>query len=141
MITLDNQTHYPLSTDTLEAILSWLSTREVELTLCDDATIATLNAQYRSQNRATDVLSFPIESDFEFMPLGSVVISLDRATQVATELGHTIDDEIALLFIHGVLHLLGYDHEVDGGEMRAKEVEIIEVFGLPLSLIVRTQEG
>ena len=54
------------------------------------------------------------------------------------ELGHTPQDELALLFIHGLLHLLGYDHECDNGEMRAKEEELIKKFDLPESLIIRT---
>ena len=54
------------------------------------------------------------------------------------QLGHGRDDETALLFTHGMLHVLGYDHESDDGQMRAKECEIIEKFRLPKSLIVRT---
>ena len=73
------------------------------------------------------------------MPLGSIVISIDTAKKEAEEFGHSIEDEIKLLFIHGLLHLLGYDHEIDNGEMRAKEAEIIEKFNLPKSLIVRNE--
>lgn len=71
--------------------------------------------------------------------LGSVVINLDLAELKAAQLGHGRDDETALLFTHGLLHVLGYDHESDDGQMRAKECEIIEKFGLPKSLIVRTE--
>jgi probable rRNA maturation factor len=70
-------------------------------------------------------------------PLGSIVISSWHVEIKAKELGHTKRDEIALLFIHGVLHLLGYDHEVDNGEMRKEEQKLIEKFNLPKSLIVR----
>ncbi|MGB2553760.1 rRNA maturation RNase YbeY, partial [Campylobacter sp. MOP51] len=56
------------------------------------------------------------------------------------ELGHERDSEIALLFTHGLLHLLGFDHEIDSGEMRSKECEVIEKFNLPKSLIVRTMD-
>jgi len=141
MITLDNQTNHSIDTKLLEAILATLTLQEVELTLCTNATIQELNAQFRRKDAPTDVLSFPLVSDFDFMPLGSVVISLDKAQEAATILGHTIDEEIALLFIHGVLHLLGYDHEEDEGQMRAKELDIIEQFSLPSSLIVRSQES
>ena len=55
--------------------------------------------------------------------------------------GHNIQDELSLLFIHGMLHLQGFDHENDEGEMRAREKELIEQFGLPDSLIVRTIES
>ena len=71
--------------------------------------------------------------------LGSVVINLDLVELKAAELGHGRDDETALLFTHGLLHVLGYDHESDDGQMRAKECEIIEKFRLPKSLIVRTE--
>nr|WP_314379589.1 rRNA maturation RNase YbeY [uncultured Campylobacter sp.] len=73
--------------------------------------------------------------------LGSVVINLDLVELKAAQLGHGRDDETALLFTHGLLHVLGYDHESDDGQMRAKECEIIEKFRLPKSLIVRTEEN
>lgn len=77
--------------------------------------------------------------NFAHAPLGSVVINLDLVELKATQLGHGTDDETALLFTHGLLHVLGYDHESDDGQMRAKECEIIEKFRLPKSLIVRTE--
>jgi probable rRNA maturation factor len=58
----------------------------------------------------------------------------------AKELGHSEQDELSLLFIHGMLHLLGFDHEVDEGEMREKEKALINTFDLPKSLIIRTGE-
>ena len=73
--------------------------------------------------------------------LGSVVINLDLVELKAAQLGHGRDDETALLFTHGLLHMLGFDHESDSGQMRAKECEIIEKFRLPKSLIVRTEEN
>ena len=73
--------------------------------------------------------------------LGSVVINLDLVELKAAQLGHGRDDETALLFTHGLLHVLGFDHESDDGQMRAKECEIIEKFCLPKSLIVRTDES
>ncbi len=79
--------------------------------------------------------------DENFAPvlLGSVVINLDLVELKAAQLGHGTDDETALLFTHGLLHVLGFDHESDDGQMRAKECEIIEKFCLPKSLIVRTE--
>jgi len=79
--------------------------------------------------------------NFAPMLLGSVVINLDLVELKAAQLGHGRDDETALLFTHGMLHVLGYDHESDDGQMRAKECEIIEKFRLPKSLIVRTDES
>lgn len=79
--------------------------------------------------------------NFALALLGSVVINLDLVELKAAQLGHGRDDETALLFTHGLLHVLGFDHESDDGQMRAKECEIIEKFRLPKSLIVRTDES
>lgn len=139
MIELDNRTdkHYELSR--LETIAASLSDREIELILTDNDEIAHINREFRGIDKATDVLSFPSDP-FPGAPLGSIVISVDKVASVAAELGHDEEEELALLFIHGVLHLMGYDHEVDEGQMRAKEEELIERFALPKSLIVRTLE-
>jgi len=74
------------------------------------------------------------------MSLGSIVISSSFVEQKADELGHSNQDELSLLFIHGMLHLLGFDHEVDDGEMRSREEKLIRAFDLPKSLIIRTGE-
>ncbi len=139
-IAIENQTGLPLPIETLEAIAASLIHREIELIVCDNNTIRQMNATYRTIDRPTDVLSFPLEGDFDALPLGSIVMSSELITQKAEELGHTPQEESILLFIHGLLHLLGYDHEVDNGEMRAREAELIEAFDLPRSLIVRTEK-
>ena len=72
-------------------------------------------------------------------PLGSIVIAQGFVESKAKELGHTQKDECTLLFIHGLLHLLGFDHEVDSGAMREEEKKLIKKFNLPKSLIVRTE--
>jgi len=136
MILYENRTEAVLETDLLEKISLYLSEKEVELILTNDTEIAAINLSERGLDKATDVLSFPLEPLPSF-PLGSIMISVDRAEAVANELGHSSDEEIALLFTHGMLHLLGYDHEVDEGEMREKEQEVIAHFLLPKSLIVR----
>ena len=141
MIELNNQTEHDFSIKQAEQIASTLSKRDIELILCDDNTIQNINKEYRETNGPTDVLSFPLEGELEHMPLGSIVISVDKINEKSMELGHTPQDELALLFIHGLLHLLGYDHETDAGEMRAKERELIEQFMLPESLIIRTEES
>jgi probable rRNA maturation factor len=138
-ITIDNQTGFPLPIDRLETIAESLTKREIELIICDNLTIKKINAEYRSKNTPTDVLSFPIEGDFDTLPLGSIIMSSELIIRKAEELGHTPQEESVLLFIHGLLHLLGYDHEVDDGEMRAREAQLIEAFDLPKSLIVRTE--
>jgi len=139
MILLDNQTDLHINIEKLEFVLKYLNIKkDVELLIVNNITIQKLNRKHREKNKATDVLSFPLE-DMDFMPLGSIVISADKAKDVAQELKHSIDEEITLLFTHGILHLLGYDHEIDNGQMRQKEQEIIEHFNLPKSLIVRTK--
>ena len=120
----------------LEAIANFLGVGDVELVFVSDDEMRKINHEQRGIDKATDVLSFPYEQVFGGL-MGSVVISTDTASRVASELGHSIECEIALLFLHGVLHILGYDHEIDGGQMRQKEKEVIEHFGLPDSLIIR----
>ena len=139
MIDIDNTTNSDISTQSLHPIAKRLTDRDIELILCDDASIHTLNKEHRGVDKPTDVLSFPLESTLENEPLGSIVISIDRVDSKAKELGHEPKDELALLFIHGLLHLLGYDHEVDSGEMREIEAKMIGEFGLPKSLIVRSE--
>ena len=139
MILLDNQTQSQIDIKKLENICQYLNiNRDLELIITNDENIKQLNKEHRGVDKATDVLSFPLE-DIDFMPLGSIVISIDMAKKVANSLGHSVDDEITLLFIHGLLHLLGFDHEVDNGEMREKEEDIIKHFNLPKSLIVRVE--
>ena len=145
MIDLDNQTTLAVDLEALEKIADTLSTREVELIITDDATMRELNAEYRGKDSTTDVLSFPMETPFTEqsvfdIPLGSIIIAESFVKEKAAEFGHTVQDELSLLFIHGMLHLLGFDHEKDDGEMRIREKALIEQFGLPKSLIVRTEE-
>lgn len=120
----------------LEQIADFLGAGDVELVFVNDDEMRKINREHRGIDKATDVLSFP----YEQVPgglMGSVVISTDTASRVAGELGHSIECEIALLFLHGILHILGYDHEIDDGQMRGKEKEVIEHFSLPDSLIIR----
>ncbi len=138
MIELDNQTSLEVNTTFLQKILSSLSDKEVELLIVSNSEMQEINKEQRGIDKATDVLSFPYE-EMPMSPLGSIVISSDFVEEKALEFGHNSSDELSLLFIHGLLHILGYDHEVDDGEMRQKEKELIEKFALPKSLIVRTQ--
>ena len=146
MLNIENLTNFTVNVQLLENIAnSVITSREIDLTLCYNNTIQQYNKEYRQKNKATDVLSFPIENDIivddSFMPLGSIVISVDFIVEKAQEYKHSSESEMALLFIHGLLHLLGYDHETDSGEMRKKEALIIQKFNLPKSLIVRTKEN
>ena len=138
MIELDNRTSLDVNEKLLARITKTLSTKDIELIITTDDEIRVINNEHRNIDKSTDVLSFPY-ADMPMSPLGSIVISASHVEDKAKEFSHKNDDELALLFIHGLLHLLGYDHEVDSGEMRDKEEELIEQFNLPKSLIIRTQ--
>lgn len=138
MIDLDNRTDKIYAFEILDTIASSLTPLEIELILTDNVEIAQINHEFRGVNKPTDVLSFP-NDPFPGAPLGTIVISVDKVTQIAQELGHSENDELTLLFIHGMLHLLGMDHETDQGEMRVQEELLVRKHSLPLSLIVRTQ--
>jgi len=86
---------------------------EVSVVLADDATVRALNRTYRGQDRTTDVLAFP--QDGQAGLLGDVVISLEQAARQARRARHALSREVALLAIHGTLHLLGYEDETDVG--------------------------
>ncbi|AGT74460.1 hypothetical protein HPSA20_1241 [Helicobacter pylori SouthAfrica20] len=140
MLEIDNQTPLKLDFLLLEKIADFLSPIQmVELVLVSNETMRGINRDLRNCDYATDVLSFPLEA-IPHTPLGSVVINAPLAQTNALKLGHSLENEIALLFIHGMLHLLGYDHEKDQGEQRQKESELIKAFNLPLSLIERVQD-
>ena len=138
MIDIDNQSDLNIPMDICEKIAKELTDDDIDLLVTDDAQIQQINAEYRHIDKATDVLSFPFEHS-PMAPLGSIVISADHVKKLSSELQHSAEDEFCLLFIHGLLHLLGYDHETDEGQMRQKEQELIEAFKLPSSLIVRTE--
>lgn len=112
---------------------------EVTITLADDHAIHQLNRQYRQIDRPTDVLSFALTEGEEFpLPslapqlLGDIIISLETAKRQATEYQHSCQRELAFLVVHGMLHLLGYDHqsEPDRRLMRAHEDAIMRRVGL-----------
>lgn len=137
MIDIDNQSDFEIEFALLVEITKALTQQDLEVIFTDNPSIQKLNKEHRNIDEPTDVLSFPLECDFPNMLLGSIVISTDYAKKKADELNHSFQEEITLLYIHGLLHLLGYDHEIDSGEHRAKEEELIKQFNLPDSLIVR----
>ena len=136
MIELDNRTSIDVDINALEAIAHSMTQKEIELIITNSQEMQEINKAHRGIDKDTDVLSFPYE-EMPMSPLGSIVISSSHVQNKAKELGHNQSEELSLLFIHGLLHLLGYDHEVDNGEMRQKEEELIKKFDLPDSLIVR----
>lgn len=118
---------------------------EISVLLVDNETIRTLNRDYRDKDAATDVLSFPMEEELpdETTPqiiggptermLGDLVISVERAVEQAAEYGHAVERELAFLTVHGLLHLLGYDHEQGPAaetEMQAEEKRILSILGI-----------
>ena len=114
---------------------------EVVVTFVDDAEIKKLNNEFRSIDKSTDVLSFPLGEDGEYdlnpetgaYSLGDVVISVEHAVAQSEEYGHSFERELAYLTVHSMLHLLGFDH-VNGGDeaalMRKTEEEVMTVLGL-----------
>jgi len=107
---------------------------ELSIAVTDDETVRELNRRYRHENAATDVLSFSLEEPSGFpaarsgpRPLGEVVISYPTARRQAEAAGHGIEAELAHLLVHGILHLLGYDHESprEAREMRAREEALL----------------
>jgi probable rRNA maturation factor len=109
---------------------------EVSVLLTGDEAIRTLNRKYRHKNKATDVLSFPAMEMSEGVA-GDLVISLETALTQAEERGHTLEMEIRVLLLHGLLHLAGYDHEADNGTMHRKETKLRRELGLKAGLIER----
>ena len=97
-----------------------------------DPEVRELNRKFRKKNSATDVLSFPAVDG-----AGDIAISLDRAAEQAKEQGHSLDEELRILMLHGVLHLNGMDHEKDSGEMARAELRWRKRLGLPSGLIER----
>jgi len=139
MIDIDNQSDLTLPIEMITTITESLTQSDVELLIVDEEQMRHINAEHRNIDKATDVLSFPLEA-IPMAPLGTIIINTKAIETVSSSLGHKEEEEFCLLYIHGLLHLLGFDHEVDSGEMREKEEAIIKAFNLPKSLIVRTLE-
>ncbi|MDA1314577.1 MAG: rRNA maturation RNase YbeY [Acidobacteria bacterium] len=106
------------------------------LVIGSDNEVRCANRLYRGQRGSTDVLSFP---DGEEGRLGDILISAARAAKQAEEFGHRVEDELKILALHGLLHLLGYDHESDKGRMRRAEGRWRRKFQLPRALIERAR--
>ncbi|MGH9494067.1 MAG: rRNA maturation RNase YbeY [Candidatus Sulfotelmatobacter sp.] len=111
----------------------------VDVLITSSAAMRGLNSQFRGKDKATDVLSFPAEaragSGVPFA--GEIAISADIAARNARQLGHPAALEIRVLVLHGILHLAGYDHERDNGEMARKEAKLRQALHLPVALIER----
>ncbi len=113
---------------------------KVNLLITSSRQLQSLNQRFRGKNKPTDVLSFPVPPEHSSGLAGDVAISADIAKANARRLGHSTAEEIKILALHGVLHLAGYDHERDHGEMARKEQTLRKSLGLPISLIERIQQ-
>jgi probable rRNA maturation factor len=112
--------------------------RDIICLITDDAHLRALNRQFRGQDYPTDVLSFPGAGAGTGVGAGGeLAISLDAAVRQAAELGHSVEDELRILILHGVLHLTGMDHETDSGQMARAETAWRKRLGLPPGLIER----
>jgi len=109
--------------------------RGFDCLVTSDGELRRLNREFRGKDVPTDVLSFPSEGG----RLGDIAISLGRARAQARQFGHTTEQEIQILLLHGVLHLLGMDHETDRGRMARAEKRWRAVLGLPDGLIERVR--
>lgn len=107
---------------------------EVSISFVDNVEIKELNKMYRNIDKATDVLSFPMDEDILVpMPLlGDIIISIETAREQANELGHSLNREICYLIAHSMFHLMGYDHmeEEEKKEMRLKEKQVMKDMGI-----------
>jgi probable rRNA maturation factor len=109
----------------------------VNVLVTGSSELRSLNRRFRLKDQPTDVLSFPPAAGFVNGLAGDIAISADIARHNARKLGHSAADEIKILALHGVLHLAGYDHEHDNGEMARREGVLRRSLGLPSGLIER----
>src|SRR5690349_9651248 len=112
----------------------------VTVMLTHSREMRSLNSRFRGKNHSTDVLSFPppaLDNGF----CGDIAVSLDVAARNARTLGHSLGQEVQILVLHGILHLAGYDHHGDEGEMADREQQLRRRFGLPTGLIERAEKN
>jgi probable rRNA maturation factor len=115
-------------------------TGEFSVLLAGDERLRALNLQFRGLDKPTDVLSFPALQESENGGQGGdLAISLETAAAQAAAHGHTLQIEVKVLILHGLLHLAGYDHERDRGRMRRRETVLRKQFELPAGLVERTR--
>ena len=133
---------------TLERFLTAATTAiplrgQVSVLITGDKVIRRLNRQYRGKNKATDVLSFPAAATANGkrrQVAGDLAISIDMAARQALMLEHPLATELKVLMLHGLLHLAGFDHEADKGQMAARELVLRRKLRLPGGLIERTEK-
>lgn len=109
---------------------------DVSILLTSDTAIRKLNRNFRRKNRPTDVLSFPAPPSLGNVA-GDLAVSIETAARQARQFCHPLQVEVKILLLHGMLHLAGFDHEADSGEMAAREEKLRRRFRLPVALIGR----
>jgi len=112
-------------------------TGELSVLLAGDERLRALNLQFRGKDKPTDVLSFRALPEDSGQG-GDLAISLDTASRQAADCGHTLETEVKVLILHGLLHLAGYDHGRDRGQMRRRESLLRKQFALPAGLVERS---
>jgi probable rRNA maturation factor len=137
-IDVENETAEPVDTGAIAGLVTsvleaeGVVAAEASVLLVTAATMQRLNAEHRGLDEVTDVLAFPIDDGDDDLPdgaprlLGDVVICLERCASQAAEQDVARGDELATLAVHGTLHLLGYDHEADDGEMLARQDALLD---------------
>ena len=133
-VILNRQHRHRVSVSHLRQFVNRLSRRlhlddqTLTIVFVSDRAIRRLNRDFRNQDKPTDVLSFPTGPEatphLDKPGLGDMIISVETARRQAFARHHSLERELCVLVIHGLLHLLGYDHEVDRGEMRRKELKL-----------------
>ena len=112
---------------------------EVNVRIASNDEMRRLNREFRGKDKPTDVLSFPAYQNGKATLAGDIAISADIARANAGELGHSFEEEMKILLLHGLLHLAGHDHESDNGEMRELEQSLRAKLKLPSGLIERSK--
>ena len=149
MVTLDQPaSRFPINTESLRRFLQRAQratgvSGEVNVIITSNQRMRSLNREFRGKDKTTDVLSFPAAKpatsrNGKQSIAGDIAISAEIAHDNAQSLGHSLDDELRILLLHGLLHLAGYDHETDNGEMAKLEQNLRAKLKLPTGLIERT---
>jgi probable rRNA maturation factor len=148
-IDVQNLGDYPFDLNRLQAAASLVLTQHqaadqtaLTIVMVDDAYLHDLNRRYRGVDSPTDVLSFPADPLPEAIPaesryLGDLVIAFPYASRQAAREGYTLDDNLALLVVHGTLHLLGYDHDTDENrvEMWSAQESALQALDIPIDIV------
>lgn len=154
-IDIQNQDSYALNESRLQAAAATVLTQQyaepeasLSIVVADNEFVANLNRQYRGIDAPTDVLSFPadeppVEEADEPPYLGDIIIAYPYATAQAEREGHVLDDSLALLAVHGTLHLLGYDHDTPENRARmwAAQETALTALNIPLTYVPALEEG